>query len=309
MSIRDKNHTKLSGSVDSRKMVLNLAASQKYIKYTWFLTFTANQSEHPGLSHLHQWKNSSKWTKHIPDYDSHSIFEKNEFRKAMEQAYGVHIYNNWNIVKLMLLKHIKEHITVLGTTSAILGRDEYQGDEGNLAHNHGMIAIDKRTMNGNTEKYIQDLIRTSSFDIIKSDEDLYRMLDNGVLKSVDEIVEINDRADKILRHNCNKRCKMRVSVGRGDKDFRCRKIHSVKDSPDPTRHNYVRIKHKYQKATLDILKEIGIYIYQLKIYQTSKFPKMRVQNFTKVFSLTHISIQNVILRHAISMQHAICHPS
>ena len=34
MSIRDKTHTKLSGSVDSRKMVLNLAASQKYIKYT-----------------------------------------------------------------------------------------------------------------------------------------------------------------------------------------------------------------------------------------------------------------------------------
>ena len=241
-------------------MVLNLAASQKYIKYTWFLIFTANQSEHPGLSHLHQWKNSSKWTKNIPDYDSHSIFEKNEFRKAMEQAYGVHIYNNWNIVKLMLLKHIKEHITVLGTASAISGRDEYQGDEGNLAHNHGMIAIDKRTMNGNTEKYIQDLIRTSSFDIIKSDEDLNRMLDNGVLKSVDEIVEINDRADKILRHNCNKRCKMRVSVGKGDKYFRCRKMHSVKDSPDPTRHNYVPIKHKYQKATLDILKEIGIYI-------------------------------------------------
>ena len=34
MSVRDKGHTQLSQSVDSRKMVLNLAASQKYVKYT-----------------------------------------------------------------------------------------------------------------------------------------------------------------------------------------------------------------------------------------------------------------------------------
>ena len=60
MSVREQNHTKLSGSVDSRRMVMNLALSQKYIKYIWFLTFTANQIEHPGLSHLHQWKTSSK---------------------------------------------------------------------------------------------------------------------------------------------------------------------------------------------------------------------------------------------------------
>ena len=42
MSVRDKNTSELSGSIDGRQMVQNLAASQKYIKYTWFLTFTAN---------------------------------------------------------------------------------------------------------------------------------------------------------------------------------------------------------------------------------------------------------------------------
>ena len=34
MSVRDQDHTKLNGSVDSRKIVLNLSASQKYVKYT-----------------------------------------------------------------------------------------------------------------------------------------------------------------------------------------------------------------------------------------------------------------------------------
>ena len=94
--------------------------------------FTANQSEHPGLSHLHQWTNSSKWTTNIPNYDSYFTYEKSEFRKTMEQTNGVHLYNNWNTVTLMLLKHIKERITVLGTASAIFGRNEYQGYVGNL---------------------------------------------------------------------------------------------------------------------------------------------------------------------------------
>ena len=53
---------------------------------------------------------------------------------------------------------------------------------------------------------------------------------------------------------------MRVNVGEGDKDFRCRKMHSVKDSPDPSQHNYVPMKHNYQKTTLDILEEVGIFL-------------------------------------------------
>jgi hypothetical protein len=53
MSIRDKGCSNLSESVVIRKMVMNLSSSQKYINYTWFLTFTANHRLHPGLSHLH----------------------------------------------------------------------------------------------------------------------------------------------------------------------------------------------------------------------------------------------------------------
>jgi hypothetical protein len=49
LGVRDKATTNLSGCVDSRKMVSNLSASQRHIMYTWFLTFTANHSQHPGL--------------------------------------------------------------------------------------------------------------------------------------------------------------------------------------------------------------------------------------------------------------------
>ena len=259
MSVRDQDHTKLSGSIDSRKMVLNLSASQKYVKYTWFLTFTANQRDHPGLLHLHEWKNSTEWTKNILNYNSLSIFEKKELQKVMEQEYGVHLYSNWISVKYMLLKHIKEHCTVLGTTTTIFARDEYQGDAGNLSHNHLILAVDKSTMNGNTENYIQDLIHTSVLEIVKTDEDIEILLENGLLKSVHDVADVTAHAGIILPHICDERCKMRVNVGEGKRDFRCRKMHSVYDCPDTTCHNYVPIPHKYQKKFLEVLQEVGIY--------------------------------------------------
>ena len=53
---------------------------------------------------------------------------------------------------------------------------------------------------------------------------------------------------------------MRIrSTGDQEKDFKCRKIHPVKDSPDPTQHSYVEIKVNQDKATLDILKENDMY--------------------------------------------------
>ena len=57
-------------------MVQNLSSPQNYIKYAWFLTFTANQSEHPGLSHLHEWETSMNWSSNIDNFESLSIDEK-----------------------------------------------------------------------------------------------------------------------------------------------------------------------------------------------------------------------------------------
>ena len=61
----------------------------------------------------------------------------------------------------MLLHYIKERCTILGTIIAIFSRDEYQKSAHNICHNHLIGAVDKSTMNNNTEKIIQDLIHTS----------------------------------------------------------------------------------------------------------------------------------------------------
>ena len=109
---------------------------------------------------LHKWKTSKEWTKHVPNYNNLSEFEKKELNQSMEEVYGVHVYNNWKIVKHILLLHIKHHISVLGITTAIFARDEYQSMEGNLCHNHLILSIDKSTMKGDSERFIQDLIQT-----------------------------------------------------------------------------------------------------------------------------------------------------
>mmetsp|Transcript_10982 Transcript_10982/g.23255 ORF Transcript_10982/g.23255 Transcript_10982/m.23255 type:complete len:323 (+) Transcript_10982:3908-4876(+) len=177
----------------------------------------------------------------------------------MEQSFGVHVFSNWTAVKYLLLKHIKEHCLKLGTVIAIFACNEYQGDAGNLCHNHLIVAIDKSTMTGDTQKYIQDLIRTSVLEVLKTDGDIQQMIDKGLLKSVDEVPEVTGRADIILKHIYDWRYKGRKGDKDGPENFRCRKPHAVRDNPDLLEHSYVPIPYKFQEATMEVLEELGMY--------------------------------------------------
>ncbi len=54
LSVRNKGDSILSDSIDSHQMVRSLSASQEYIKYDLFLTFTCCQKYHPGTCNLFQ---------------------------------------------------------------------------------------------------------------------------------------------------------------------------------------------------------------------------------------------------------------
>ena len=68
--------------------------------------------------------------------------DKIEYNKAMEDVYGIQVYNNWHLAKHFLLLHITHHISALGVTTAIFARDEYQSCAGNLSYNHLILIID-----------------------------------------------------------------------------------------------------------------------------------------------------------------------
>lgn len=259
IDVRDKDHTKLDGAVSSDIQVRRLGVSAKYIAWGAFLTFTCNQSQHPGTAHLYEWKESMEWTKSIPGYDDLPVFVKNELIAAFEQVYGVEVFNNWDIAKRNLIRHIRDRISVLGTCTAIFARDEYQKDAGNLCHNHMIIAIDRSTMNDDTQKYIEQLISTHVFDLGRP-EDMQRLIDSGLLTPEFDQFCLRNLGMDFLNHKCNDRCLMRIGPGDGPENFRCRKMHSYKDNPDPTKHSYVPFNIKFQDTTLKIFEELELYI-------------------------------------------------
>ena len=104
------------------------------------------------------------------------------------------------------------------------------------------------------------MIHTSVIELIKTDVDVKNLINNGLLKSIDNIPVINAWAENILQQKFDERCKMIIGPGNSKKFFQCRKLHSVRDSPYPTRHCYIPIIYQYQKTILEVLEDIGIYI-------------------------------------------------
>ena len=115
-------------------------------------------------------------------------------------------------------------------------------------------------MNHNSEELIQNLIRTNILESIKSNEDLLRLIENRLLKSAEDVAEVNERAYKILRHRFDDSFLMRIGPGDSPENFKCGKLHAVRDSPDPTKHIYVLIEYRFQKSILDILADVRLYI-------------------------------------------------
>ena len=85
-------------------------------------------------------------------YYSLSPFDQQEFKSAMQAASGPHLYHQWQVTRKMLLCHIRDHNTVMGITTAIFNRDEYQGTTGNLCHNHLITATELSLENADNDK-------------------------------------------------------------------------------------------------------------------------------------------------------------
>eukprot|EP00957_Ditylum_brightwellii_P067954 5158834-Ditylum_brightwellii.AAC.1 len=71
-----KNDFELLESIDSKQMVKNLCALQKYHKMDCFLMFTCNQKKHFGTAPLSEWIDSREWGKHIADFENCTQPEK-----------------------------------------------------------------------------------------------------------------------------------------------------------------------------------------------------------------------------------------
>jgi hypothetical protein len=142
-----------------------------------------------------------------------------------------------------------------GKAIALFARDEYQSNSGNLPHNHFVLAIDRSEME-NPEEFIQDLIRTSPFDIVRPSE-VEHLIEEKLISGSHEMMEITNDGACLLPHICSDRCKMRVGVGDGPKDTQCRKPHNTRDSPDPTKNCFIKLPFKYRPEFNALMEKMG----------------------------------------------------
>jgi hypothetical protein len=110
LSVRNRGESILSDSIDSHQMVRSLSASQEYIKYDLFLTFTCCQKDHTGTCNLFQWKSIKEWVYSIPEYESMSEIEHTKFENPMEELYSLISFCNWKESRQLMLDFIFDDI-------------------------------------------------------------------------------------------------------------------------------------------------------------------------------------------------------
>ena len=91
---------------------------------------------------------------------------------------------------------------------------------------------------------MNDLIRASIYDIVRSDE-VQHLIDDGIFISVDDHKDMQINAGDILPHICTVCCKAKVGNNGNPDDFQCRKKDNLKMSPDNTKYCYVSIPNEY----------------------------------------------------------------
>ena len=247
LNIRAREDSNLTDEADGKHIVRKLCASQKYHEFDYFLTFTANMSEHFGLSSIKQWLDSGDWIENFPDFHELLPHDQEELVDGMNQAAMGLFTRNWmEVKKLFLLYLYNSDSSPYPCSDCIFARDEYQPDTGNLSHMHLMQGINKAKLTQEQKDKLDDLIRCSIFDIVRTEE-VQGLIDEGIMKSIDELPEFHELCSNILSHICKPRCLRRIGPGNNEEDFQCRKTNNLKVSPDNTSHCFMKLPVNYSQ--------------------------------------------------------------
>ncbi len=88
-----------------------------------------------------------------------------------------------------MLDFIFHDVSSHGACVALFSRTEYQKDSGNFPHEHTIIALKKDTLNSLTKNKLRDLIATSVFEIVKTNE-IAKLTADGLLSWAEDINDI-----------------------------------------------------------------------------------------------------------------------
>jgi len=152
LELGNGDQSDLSKSLESSQGAMNLAAAANELGVDAFITYRPNQRDHPGLRHLHQWKERrDEWGSKIEYYHGYPWQVKKDVDTSMEMAYTHVLTRCWLEVRKLWLEFIIFSVTEIGkekfkVTHAFF-RDEYQDCSGNLSHIHGLFGLMRGVMN------------------------------------------------------------------------------------------------------------------------------------------------------------------
>ena len=167
IKLRGSNDSELLGSVDSKEMVKNLCTSQSHIKWSYFLTFTANHTRHFGLRKIRKWITEKRWKDSFPNYHNLSQLEQEEIDKAYNQSSSSLIVRVWEEVSKLFLNFLTtSENSPFKKILALFARREYQKESGNVAHGHIILAIDELNLTSKELEFVNNLAAGSIFDVV-----------------------------------------------------------------------------------------------------------------------------------------------
>eukprot|EP00984_Skeletonema_dohrnii_P023809 scaffold12895_cov164-Skeletonema_dohrnii-CCMP3373.AAC.6 len=265
----------MKGDVDGHRNVRNLCASMKYIQWSHFYTITLNHRDHPGIKDVFEWKEYQSWLQNHPEYPHLSSASRDEFTRSFEDAYMHMVTPKWIDIMEVFIHNIKDTLTHIGAVTALFARHEYQETAGNTSHIHMILAVDEKSMDKDgVKEYLNDLIAGHVMEVVPP-EDVEDWIGEGFLVDRYDAKIVEYLAQTILSHICSPRCQRRVKSKGDENDTKCRKLHSVRDSPDPTEDCFVSIDYEWGVSAQELLEKIGLFNKESGKYEHSWFTPTR----------------------------------
>ena len=167
-----------------------------------FVTFTCNQSEHPGVAELIRAIQGLYGTEATPEL------------KEVIQSYMVIIVRCWTRTIELLLDYLRfSNERIIGEISKIRGRAEFQSAATNLQHYHILFRIK------NSGEDVADKIQCAQKHVFKEIKKLFQC-NFGTVESLQDAEKLMDDCVRVQTHNCDQaHCLRKVKL---DKTEKCR---------------------------------------------------------------------------------------
>ena len=250
---------------------MNLDAVSVKQPFDLFLTYMANQRDHPGLGHLWHWKESAEWTDRFGKFYGMQDPDRDDVKISMEMAYTQVLTRCWLEVRSMWIDFIMNTTSTL-LRKVIVGffRDEYQESSGNLSHIHALVGLCRGAMdNDEFVEFVCMLQKNCIADIVPGNK-IHQFMEKGLLSSKKDWKRMKYSAYEYLPHNCNsKRCLVKSGPNKGQ--HFCKKIDPHFASVNPLENEFQNLPVSFSEDCLDILRRIDLYMPPSDTYPWPKF--------------------------------------